>query len=106
MAPKYQVLARAYRPQRFADVVGQQAVLRTLRNALEREHLAHAYLFTGSRGVGKTTLARLFAKAMNCQARQQGGEPCNQCPSCLDIAAGQSLDVIEIDGASNRGIDD
>ncbi len=106
MAQKYQVLARKYRPQRFADVVGQEAILRTLRNALKRDAIAHAYLFCGSRGVGKTTLARLFAKALNCASPAPDGEPCSACPSCLEIASGQSLDVIEIDGASNRGIDD
>ncbi len=106
MTQKYQVLARKYRPQRFSDVVGQEATLQTLKNALRRGHLAHAYLFSGSRGIGKTTLARLFAKALNCTAIEADGEPCNQCPSCLDILSGQSLDVIEIDGASNRGIDD
>jgi DNA polymerase-3 subunit gamma/tau len=105
MPQKYQVLARRYRPQRFSEVVGQEAILQTLRNALKRSSIAHAYLFCGSRGVGKTTLARLFAKALNCAAPIDG-EPCNSCPSCLEIAAGQSLDVIEIDGASNRGIDD
>jgi DNA polymerase-3 subunit gamma/tau len=105
MPKEYQVLARAYRPKRFADVVGQEAILQTLKNALATSKTAHAYLFTGSRGVGKTTLARLFAKALNCQAPNDH-EPCNQCPSCLEIASGQSLDVIEIDGASNRGIDD
>ncbi len=103
---KYQVLARKYRPQRFEDVVGQEAVVTTLKNALKFQKVAHAYLFSGSRGVGKTTLARLFAKALNCEALNQDLEPCNKCTSCQTIMAGQSLDVIEIDGASNRGIDD
>ncbi len=105
-APKYQVLARKYRPQKFTQVVGQESILQTLRNALKRDAIAHAYLFCGSRGVGKTTLARLFAKALNCTNPTSDYEPCNQCPSCAEITAGQSLDVIEIDGASNRGIDD
>jgi DNA polymerase-3 subunit gamma/tau len=106
MSKRYQVLARKYRPQAFRDVVGQEAVVTTLKNAIRFEKVAHAYLFCGSRGVGKTTLARLFAKALNCQAVENEIEPCNKCPSCLEIASGQSLDVIEIDGASNRGIDD
>ena len=103
---KYQVLARKYRPQRFQEMVGQEAVVTTLKNAIKFQKVAHAYLFSGSRGVGKTTLARLFAKALNCEALSQDLEPCNQCTSCQTIMAGQSLDVIEIDGASNRGIDD
>ena len=106
MAEKYQVLARKYRPQRFSEVIGQEAVVTTLKNGLRFDKIAHAYLFSGSRGVGKTTLARLFAKALNCQELTPDREPCSQCPSCLEIASGQSLDVIEIDGASNRGIDD
>lgn len=106
MKKKYQVLARKYRPQTFAEVVGQQPALTTLKNALKFDQVAHAYLFSGSRGVGKTTLARLFAKALNCSGRGEELEPCNQCSSCQEIISGQSLDVIEIDGASNRGIDD
>jgi DNA polymerase-3 subunit gamma/tau len=103
---KYQVLARRYRPQLFSDVVGHEAVLQTLKNSIRREAVAHAYLFSGSRGVGKTTLARLFAKTLNCNDLSTELEPCNKCPSCLDVTSAQSLDVIEIDGASNRGIDD
>lgn len=103
---KYLVLARRYRPQFFRDVIGQEAVLKTLKNALAYKRSAHAYLFCGSRGIGKTTLARLFAKALNCQAPAPDFEPCNLCPSCVEILSGQSFDVIEIDGASNRGIDD
>ena len=106
MSKRYQVLARKYRPQAFRDVVGQEAATITLKNAIRFDRIAHAYLFCGSRGVGKTTLARLFAKALNCQALTAELEPCNQCPSCQEISSGQSLDVIEIDGASNRGIDD
>ncbi len=103
---KYLVLARRFRPQFFRDVIGQEAVLKTLKNALAYKRAAHAYLFCGSRGIGKTTLARLFAKALNCQALSPDFEPCNLCPSCVEILSGQSFDVIEIDGASNRGIDD
>ncbi|MDE3056148.1 MAG: DNA polymerase III subunit gamma/tau [Verrucomicrobiota bacterium] len=103
---EYLVLARRYRPQRFQEVVGQEAVITTLQNALSLQRTAHAYLFAGCRGVGKTTLARLFAKALNCSSRGEGVEPCNECPSCQEIQRGQSLDVIEIDGASHRGIDD
>ena len=102
----YQVLARRYRPKVFGDVVGQDSIVTTLKNALRFDKIAHAYLFCGSRGVGKTTLARLFAKALNCERRTAEFEPCNECSSCLEISSGQSLDVIEIDGASNRGIDD
>ena len=103
---KYQVLARRYRPQTFSDVIGQEPAVTTLKNALRFDRAAHAYLFCGSRGVGKTTLARLFAKALNCSEKGADLEPCNRCPSCIEIGSGQSLDVIEIDGASNRGIDD
>jgi DNA polymerase-3 subunit gamma/tau len=106
MTKRYQVLARKYRPQTFRDVVGQGPAVTTLKNAIRFNLVAHAYLFCGSRGVGKTTLARLFAKALNCHSLTEELEPCNTCPSCLEILSGQSLDVIEIDGASNRGIDD
>src|SRR5579872_3219923 len=106
MTKKYQVLARKYRPQTFAEVVGQEAVVATLKNALRLDQAANAYLFCGSRGVGKTTFARLFAKALNCKELTKDLEPCNSCSSCKEISAGRSLDVLEIDGASNRGIDD
>src|SRR5882672_403048 len=101
----YQVTARKWRPQTFDDVVEQQHVTRTLRNAIRLGRIAHAYLFAGTRGVGKTTMARVLAKALNCE---QGPteHPCNTCQSCLEITQGTSLDIVEIDGASNRGIDE
>jgi len=102
----YQNISRKYRPQTFKDIVGQDAIVTTLKNAIKLGKIAPAYLFCGCRGTGKTTLARLFAKALNCQALKDNCEPCNECPSCLDITQGRSLDVMEIDGASNRGIDD
>lgn len=102
----YQVIARKYRPQTFASVVGQEAIVTTLKNALKHHRLAHAYLFCGCRGTGKTTLARVFAKTLNCSSLTDDCEPCNTCSSCQEINAGRSLDVLEIDGASNRGIDD
>lgn len=105
-ATKYEVLARKYRPQNFQQVLGQDAIVTTLRNALRLGRTAHAYLFSGARGTGKTTLARLFAKALNCLDPQENGEPCGLCASCKEISRSHSLDVIEIDGASNRGIDD
>ncbi|MCE5318069.1 MAG: DNA polymerase III subunit gamma/tau [Parachlamydia sp.] len=104
--PEYQVFARKYRPQRFDEVIGQEAIVTTLRNAIKHKRLAHAYLFCGARGTGKTTLARLFAKALNCQHPESNGEPCNSCSSCKEITSGHSLDVLEIDGASHRGIDE
>ena len=100
----YKVIARKYRPQTFADVVGQQHVTRTLANAIESNRVAHAYIFSGVRGVGKTTAARILAKALNC-AKGATPEPDNTCDSCREISAGTSLDVLEIDAASNRGID-
>ena len=102
----YQVIARKFRPQSFKDVMGQDAIVTTLKNAIRFKRSAQAYLFCGSRGTGKTTLARLFAKALNCQQLTEDCEPCNQCTSCREITAGISLDVIEIDGASHRGIED
>jgi len=100
----YQVIARKWRPQTFADLVGQQHVTETLGNAILKDRVAHAYIFSGARGVGKTTAARILAKALNC-VKGPTPEPCGVCDSCKEIAAGTSLDVIEIDAASNRGID-
>jgi DNA polymerase-3 subunit gamma/tau len=100
----YQVIARKWRPQTFADVVGQQHVTRTLQNAIRQNRVAHAYIFSGVRGVGKTTTARILAKALNC-VKGPAPEPCNDCDRCREISTGSSLDVMEIDAASNRGID-
>jgi DNA polymerase-3 subunit gamma/tau len=101
----YQVVARRYRPQRFADLIGQEHVARGLAGAIDSGRIGHAYLFTGARGVGKTSAARIYAKALECTNRESG-EPCNLCERCQAIAAGQDVDVIEIDAASNRGIDE
>jgi DNA polymerase-3 subunit gamma/tau len=103
---EYQVVARRYRPKTFSEVVGQDAIVATVKNAVKFDRIAHAYLFCGSRGTGKTTLARLFAKLLNCEDPSEDFEPCNQCPSCKEIAVSSSMDVLEIDGASNRGIED
>src|SRR6202161_238191 len=100
----YQVIARKWRPQTFSDLVGQSHVTSTLANAIKNDRVAHAYIFSGARGVGKTTAARILAKALNC-VKSPAAEPCNECDSCLEIGKGNSLDVIEIDAASNRGID-
>ena len=100
----YQVIARKWRPQTFGEIVGQQHVSRTLQNAIQNNRVAHAYIFSGARGVGKTTTARILAKALNC-VHGPTPSPCNECDSCREIAAGNSLDVLEIDAASNRGID-
>jgi DNA polymerase-3 subunit gamma/tau len=100
----YQVIARKWRPQTFDDLVGQQHVTETLKNAIKNDRVAHAYIFSGARGVGKTTAARILAKALNC-VNGPTAQPCGECDSCKEIAAGTSLDVIEIDAASNRGID-
>jgi len=101
----YIVLARKWRPMKFEDVAGQEHVTRTLMNALQQNRMGHAFIFAGPRGVGKTTTARLLAKAVNCE-NQPTINPCNECKSCKSITEGNSLDVIEIDGASNRGIDE
>jgi len=101
----YEVLARKYRPQTFSELTGQEHVSRTLQNAIDSGRVAHAFLFTGARGVGKTSTARILAKTLNCE---QGvtHEPCNVCPLCIEITKGTSTDVFEIDGASNTGVDD
>ena len=107
----YQVLARKYRPQRFADVAGQDHVTRTLLNALTQNRIAHGYIFSGHRGIGKTTIARILAQALNCRteigsAQRPTPEPCSVCDSCVEIRQGNAVDVIEIDAATNRGIDE
>jgi len=107
----YQVLARKYRPQRFADVAGQDHVTRTLLNALAQNRIAHGYIFSGHRGIGKTTIARILAQALNCRtevgsAMRPTPEPCGECDSCIEVRQGNSVDVIEIDAATNRGIDE
>jgi DNA polymerase-3 subunit gamma/tau len=101
----YLVIARKWRPQSFSDIAGQEHITRTLQNAISSDRIAHAYLFTGVRGVGKTTAARILAKALNCE-RGPTPNPCNECSQCQEISQGSSIDVLEIDGASNRGIDE
>ncbi|MBW1829170.1 MAG: DNA polymerase III subunit gamma/tau, partial [Deltaproteobacteria bacterium] len=101
----YEVLARKWRPQTFQDVIGQEHITQTLTNAIKTGRLAHAYLFGGPRGIGKTSIARILAKAINCKEGEPG-IPCNKCISCTEITGGSSVDVQEIDGASNRGIDE
>src|ERR1700720_3732535 len=105
----YQVLARKYRPQKFSDVIGQEHVTRTLQNAIAQERIAHGYIFSGHRGIGKTTVARILAMSLNCRSSSDNkpvAEPCGACDSCIEIRAGNAVDVIEIDAATNRGIDE
>jgi DNA polymerase-3 subunit gamma/tau len=103
----YQVLARKYRPQKFSDVIGQEHVTRTLKNAIEQQRIAQGYIFSGHRGIGKTTIARILAMALNCRSADRPmPEPCGVCDSCVEIRSGNSVDVIEIDAATNRGIDE
>src|SRR5512136_1840862 len=101
----YLVLARKWRPQVFEEVVGQRHITQALQNGISQKRVAHAFLFTGARGVGKTSTARILAKALNCETGPQIN-PCNHCTACQEITSGASMDVIEIDGASNRGIDE
>ena len=106
MEENYIVSARKYRPSTFSSVVGQKALTATLRNAIATDHLAHAYLFCGGRGVGKTSCARIFAKTINCEHRTPEGDPCNECPSCRAFNENRSLNIIELDAASNNSVDD
>ena len=101
----YLVLARKWRPKKFSELIGQEHVTRTLENAVTSGHLAHAYIFSGPRGIGKTSTARILAKVLNCP-QVKDAVPCNKCNICLEIAEGNNIDVLEIDGASNRGIDE
>ncbi len=107
MEKKRLVLYRKYRPKTFSEIIGQEHIIKTLTNAISHDRISHAYLFYGPRGTGKTTIARLLAKAINCEKRKKGEfEPCNKCDSCQEINEGRSLDLVEIDAASNRGIDE
>ena len=105
-SPEYLVLYRKYRPKTFGEIVGQDHVVTVLKNAVRLGRVAHAYLFSGTRGTGKTTVARILAKAVNCANPQSGGEPCNACSLCVEFSSGKALDLIEVDAASSRGIDE
>src|SRR6478609_4441129 len=102
----YQVLARKYRPKSFDTLVGQEHVVRALTHALDEKRLHHAYLFTGTRGVGKTTLARILAKSLNCETAGISSKPCGKCSACLEIDAGRFVDLIEVDAATNTKVDE
>ena len=101
----YQVLSRKWRPQNFGDVMGQEHVTQTIQNAMKLDRIGHGYIFTGPRGVGKTTVARVLAKVLNCKNPKENN-PCNACAYCEEITGGRHMDVLELDGASNRGIDE
>ena len=101
-----QALYRKYRPKGWAEVIGQEHIVQTLKNAIAADRIGHAYLFAGPRGTGKTTLARLLAKAVNCLAENPGERPCNKCENCIAVIENRFLDLIEIDAASNTSVDD
>ena len=101
----YQALYRKFRPQEFEDVKGQDHIVTTLKNQIKADRIGHAYLFCGTRGTGKTTVAKIFAKAVNCE-NPEDGSPCGKCPTCQAIADGSSMNVVELDAASNNGVDD
>lgn len=102
----YQVLSRKWRPKKFQDVVGQEHVTRSLQNVIKKENLGHAYLLTGTRGIGKTSVARIFAKSLRCENRLEDANPCGKCEGCIEFESGSSMNVLEIDGASNNSVDD